>query len=378
MTWNDFILSDKTSTKVIRHFTLWICFCFYFFIVNYFPQNWNDLIYAKPYVGAYQKLIYIPISIFSVYVAGYFLLPHLILKEKYFVFFLLMILLCCINLTGAWLLTKLLVAQTTIIPFSKMPKAIRIYQPVIYGIGLGLAASGFAIIVKLLKYRYLKQKENERLQQQKINTELKLIKTNFHPHFLSDALKNISNFIRNGSNQSPKVILMLSELLSYILYDSEKESVPVAHEIQMIKEYLELEKFFHPDRIVMTLHESGNANDLKIAPLILLSLIQNTCEQLLISLQQKLILDIKIKTEDKRFFFEMHCNGYYDTINGIANPSSALSNALRRIEVLYGKKKILKTKSENEFLSIKLMMEPEAFFIKDELIPQANSFYAIA
>ena len=374
MTWTDFILSDKTSTKVKRHLTLWICFCIYFFGVNFFPQNWHDLIDSKAYVLAFQKLVYIPVSIFSVYISGYFLLPRFILKGKYFIFFMLMILLCCVNLVSAWLLTKFLIKQTTIVSFDKLSRAIKIYQPVIYGIGLGLAASGFAIIVKLLKYHYLKQKENERLQRQKINTELKIIKTNFHPHFLSDALKNISNLIRNSSKQSTKVILALSELLSYILYDSEKEDVLVTHEIQMIKEYLDLEKIFYPDKIIITLNESGNANDLKIAPLILLSLIQNTCGQLLISLQQKLILNIKIKTEDKRFFFELHCNGYYDTINGIANPTSALSNALRRIEILYGRKNIVKTKIENEFISIELVLEPGALSIKDE----TKSLYATA
>jgi LytS/YehU family sensor histidine kinase len=261
------------------------------------------------------------------------------------------------------LLTKFLVAETNPLPFSRLPKATRIYQPIIYGIGLGFAASSFAIIIKLLKYRYLKQKENERLQQQKINTELKIIKTNFHPHFLSDALKNIAHLIRNGSKESPKVILALSELLSYILYDSEKESVSVTQEIQMIKEYLSLEKIFHSDRIIIKLHETGNADDVSISPLILLSLIQNTCEQLLISIQQKLILDIKIKTEDKHFFFAMHFNGYYDTINGIVNPTSALSYALRRIEMLYGKE-VLKTNSEDDFFSIEMILEPEAVFTK--------------
>ncbi len=374
---SNFILSDKWADKIQRHVTLWICFCIYFFIVNFFPQSTDDLVNAKPYLLAFQKMIYIPVSIFSAYVSGYFLLPRFILKGRYTGFFVLMLFLCSINLVSAWLLTKLFVAETSPLSFSKMPMAIRIAQPIIYGIGLGLAASGFAIIVKLLKYRYLKQKENETLQRQKINTELRLIKTNFHPHFLSDALKNIANLIRKDSSQSPKVILRLSELLSYILYESEKESVSVTQEIKMIREYVELEKVFHAERIIVHLEESNNTDDIKIAPLILLSLIQNTCEQLLISLHQKLLLNIKINAQNKQLFFEMHCNGYHDTINGLSNPASALSNALRRIEVLYGKEN-MNTSFQNDFFSIALVIKPEVALISYDAGPVVKSLYETA
>jgi histidine kinase len=372
---NNFILSDKTSTIVTRHLTLWLCFCIYFLVVNFFPQNWNDLVNPKAYILASQKLIYIPVSIFSAYVAGYFLLPRFILKGKYSAFLLLMICLCLINLVSAWLLTKFLVAIISPLPFRKMPTLIRVDQPVIYGIGLGLAASWFAIIAKLLKYRYLKQKENERLQQQKINTELKIIKTNVHPLFLSDALRNIANLIRKGSKESPKVILALSDLLSYTLYDSEKERVPMEEELQMIKEYLSLEKTFHSDRIIIKLHETGEMGEMTIPPLILLSLVQNTCEQLLVSLQQKPVLDMRIKTEDKNFLFAMRFNGYYKIMNGIVNPDSALSKALRRIEILFGRE-VIETRSHEEFFSIDIFLKSETLFRKGESIPREKSSYA--
>jgi hypothetical protein len=63
-------------------------------------------------------------------------------------------------------LTKLLVSFTYNVPFYHLPATLTLFQPITYGLGLGLAASGFAIIVKLMKNLYLKQKENERLQQQ--------------------------------------------------------------------------------------------------------------------------------------------------------------------------------------------------------------------
>jgi len=359
MTLNNFIFSNQLKHRLSRHLALWIGFSVYFFVVNFFPKNAQDLVASKTYIEAFQRMIYLPVSIISVYISIYFLLPRFILKGKYFRFFILFFCLCLINIASAWLLTKLLVQFNQKVPFSQLPVQITIFQPVIYGLGLGTAASGFAIIIKLLKIRYLKQKENERLQQQKISTELQMIKTNFHPHFLSDALQNISELIRNHSTQSPAVILKLSDLLSYILYESEEELIPLEQELLMVRDYLDLEKTFYGNRIVINLKDQGDITGKTIAPLILLSLVQNCCEQFLISLQQKLNMDIETTAEDKKFIFRLSCNGYYENINGIPRQNTGLNQALRRIQVTYPGKHKLEAHSENGFFSMLLILEPE-------------------
>ena len=356
--WNDLIFSTDSADRIVRHISFWICFCIYFFFVNYFPLKWHDLVSANAYEQAFQKLIYIPVSILSVYLSAYFLLPRFFLKERYVSFFALILVLNCINLVNAWLITRLLVMETTVLPFNKMPMLIRVYQPIIYGIGLGFTASGFAIILKLLKHRYLTLQENERLQRQKIDKELKLIKTNFHPHFLSDSLRKISSLIRSSSSQSPKVILKLSDLLSYILYDSEKKQVSFAREMQTIREYLELAKLFHRERITIKLEEGGNIDDIFIAPLILLSLVQNTCEQLLNAPDRELRLEIKIKRESRRLVFEMICHGCRDETDSFSNSLPGLDNALRRIGVLYGKESFT-TRFEHGFFSITVFIDDD-------------------
>ena len=359
MTRNDFIFSKKKSHKVSRHLALWVCFCCYFFIVNFFPRSGDDFIISKPYLEAFQKMIYIPVSVFSVYISIYFLLPRFILKGKYFRFIILVFCLCVINLAIAYLLTKLLIRVTQKVSFRQLPMQITVFQPVIYGVGLGLVASGFAIIVKLLKTRYLKQKENERLQQQKISTELQTIKTNFHPHFLSDALKNIADLIRHHSTESPSIILKLSDLLSFILYENEQEFIPLEKELLMVKDYLELQKNFYSNKIIIHFKQEGEVGGKTIAPLLLLSLVQNCCEQFLISLQQKLNIEIETKLEDERFLFRLSCNGYYENINGIPLQNTGLNHALRRIQIIYTDKHKLETNSENGFFSMLLILDPE-------------------
>ncbi len=375
---HDFIFSNQLKHRLARHLALWIAFSIYFFVVNFYPRNANDLIASKTYLEAFQKIIYIPVSIFSVYVSIYFLLPGFILKGKYFRFSILFFCLCLINLASAYLITKLWAQLTQSVPFQQLPMQIIIFQPVIYGLGLGLTASGFAIIIKLLKIRYLKKIENERLQQQKIITELQMIKTNFHPHFLSDALQNISDLIRNRSPQSSEVILKLSDLLSFILYESEEELIPLDKELLMMRDYLDLEKTFYGNRIVISLNEHGDMIGKTIAPLILLSLVQNCCEQFLISLQQKLTIDIETKEEDRKFIFRLSCNGYYENINGIPQKNTGLNQALRRIEMIYPGQHRLETHSENGFFSMTLILDPEAISPNTQKETQENIIYEFA
>lgn len=359
MTLYDFIFSDKRSHRLTRHLVLWAFFCVYFSIVNFLPTSAADFTNPKVYAIAFQKLIYIPVSILSAYVTAYFLLPGFLLKGRYFIFAVLFLALCCLNLFNAYWITQFYVSLTQKISFDQLPIHVRIFQPIIYGLGLGTASGVFAGVARLLKINYLEQKENERLEKLKIVTELEIIKTHFHPHFLSDALQNISHLIRNRSAQAPNVILKLADLLSYFLYENEKERVLLAQEMQMVEAYLEVEKIFYGDRIVIHLKRSGEMTDIHIAPLIIISIVQHCCEQSLLSLQQKLVVDIDIKTKSNQLEFLLQCNGYYENINGSLQQNAGLDQAIKRVEVLYPGKHQMETHLKNGMFSLKLFLESE-------------------
>ena len=355
----DFIFSGNFKHRLSRHFALWIIFCVYFFIVNFVPTSAADFTNAKAYATAFHKLIYIPVSIMSAYITAYFLLPRFLLKGRYFSFAILFIALCGLNLFNAFWITKIYVVLTQKVAFDQLPVQIRMFQPIIYGLGLGTASGVFAGVARLLKIHYLEQKENERLEKLKIITELEIIKTHFHPHFLSDALQNISHLIRNHSAEAPNAILKLADLLSYFLYENEKERVSLEQEMQMVNAYLELEKIFYGDRIVIHCREPEEKNRIQLAPLIIVSIVQHCCEQSLLSLQQKLVVDIDLKTQNNQLEFSLHCNGYYEKINGTLHQNAGLQQVMKRVEVLYPGKHKIETHLKNDLFSLKLFLETE-------------------
>ena len=143
MTAYDFIFSNNLKHRLLRHFTLWIIFCAYFFIVNFVPTRAADFTNAKAYATAFHKLIYIPVSILSAYITAYFLLPRFLLKGRYFSFAIMFIALCGLNLLNAFWITKLYVLLAFNVPYSQLPIQIRVFQPIIYGLGLGTASGVF-------------------------------------------------------------------------------------------------------------------------------------------------------------------------------------------------------------------------------------------
>ena len=359
MTGADFILSNKSKHRIIRHTVLWAVFCVYFFIVNFVPTSAADFTSSKAYATAFHKLMYIPVSILSAYITAYILLPRFLLKGRYFSFVVLFIGLCGLNLFNAFWITRLYALLRQETPFNQLPIQVRMFQPILYGLGLGTASGVFAGVARLLKIHYLEQKENERLEKLKIVTELEIIKTHFHPHFLSDALQNISRLIRVHSAEAPNAILKLADLLSYFLYENEKERVPLGQETQMVHDYLELEKIFYGDRIVIDFKEPEENNNIHIAPLIIVSIVQHCCEQSLLSLQQKLVIKIEVKTKNDQLEFSLHCNGYYESINGTLHQNAGLAQVIKRVEMLYPGKHHIETHLKNGMFSLALFLESE-------------------
>ena len=138
------------------------------------------------------------------------------------------------------------------------------------------------------------------------------------------------------------------------------ERVLLEQETQIVHDYLELEKIFYGDRIVIDFKEPEEKNNnIHIAPLIIVSIVQHCCEQSLLSLQQKLVVDIDLKTQNNQLEFSLHCNGYYENINGSLQQNTGLNQVMKRVDVLYPGKHKMETHLKNGMFSLKLFLESE-------------------
>jgi two-component system, LytTR family, sensor kinase len=331
----DFIFSNSASHRIARYIIFWSSFLVYFFYVNLLPASTQDLFSQKTYLSSLQLMIYFPVNILAVYVAIRVLLPRYIYRGKYFSFFLVLSLLTILYFSLAFGITILFARLTRHVPYPSLPVSFRWFLPVRYGIGFPLTSTVIVCIIKLFKDFHLEQKANEVLLREKINTELQLLKTRFQPRFLYDALQHILFLIRNQSADSPSTLMKLSELLSYVLYESEKERVPLEKELEIVKTFLILKKTFYPKALKVQYHQQVQSRDLFIPPLLLLSLMENCLETLEQNENQIILMKLNIKTIDQELHFQLEC--VRDMGTGLEKDvfDTKIMGSIRRIELLY-------------------------------------------
>jgi len=128
---------------------------------------------------------------------------------------------------------------------------------------------------KLLELALRQQNNSLQLDREKIEAELKFLKAQVHPHFLFNTLNNLYALTLDKSEKAPEVVLKLSELLSYMLYECNDPYTLITKEVQLIENYLELERIRYGRHLDLDLTVSGDITGKKIAPMLLLPFVEN-------------------------------------------------------------------------------------------------------
>jgi two-component system LytT family sensor kinase len=130
--------------------------------------------------------------------------------------------------------------------------------------------------IHFIKQWYISQQEKQQFKSEQLQAELKYLKAQVHPHFLFNTLNNLYSLTINGSKKAPEVVFKLAELMSYMLYDSNKPLVPLQKEIDYIEDYITLEKLRYDERLDVSLNVHADLSAYCIAPLIILPFIENS------------------------------------------------------------------------------------------------------
>ncbi|MCL1672485.1 sensor histidine kinase [Elizabethkingia ursingii] len=208
--------------------------------------------------------------------------------------------------------------------------------------------------------RTLKLKEQKmEMEIQNINMEKDFLKAQLNPHFLFNTLNNLYSLAIKKDNQTPEVILNLSEMMSYTLYESNTEKVPLDKELDFIKNYFELEKMRYPadKNIQINISDGGNTSGLYIAPLLTFSCIENAFKYGLRSSKEQFIF-LDIKTENNTFYFQLENDveiiNQDQSVGGIG-----LENMRKRLALLYPEQHELRIENTgNRFkVTLKIVLE---------------------
>ncbi|MBS1621569.1 MAG: histidine kinase [Bacteroidetes bacterium] len=212
----------------------------------------------------------LPFCIIFSYCLLYFLFPVYLKKKKYFAFITGIILLFSFGLWLDFHTTSLFFTISGAHHLTSGQIIVASYSFVWYAAGAGAMALG----LRFFKKMYLQKKENLILARQKTSMEMKLLKAHIQPDFLLGTLENIHREIEAGSQTSPVMIMKFSELLSYLLYESDHELVSFEKEITAVNDFIIISRLSGAKNKI-DLKISGEIENKFIAPKLLLTNIQN-------------------------------------------------------------------------------------------------------
>lgn len=168
-------------------------------------------------------------------------------------------------------------------------------------------------------------------------SELQLLQSQISPHFLFNTLNNMYGLSITQHEKLPPLLLKLSELLRYSVYDASKSFVPINDELNYIKNYIEFEKMRIGDRLALSLDvEDFSGNHAMIAPMLLIVFIENAFKHSKDSLNEKIYIHMSIKSWGNRILFSI-VNSYNgdERKTEIEDSGLGLDNAKKRLELLY-------------------------------------------
>lgn len=200
-------------------------------------------------------------------------------------------------------------------------------------------------LIKLSKSWYTLQQ----VEKEKLSLELSSLKTQINPHFLFNSLNSIYSQALAKSDQTSETVLELSNLLRYMLYEVEEEKVPLIKEVEMLENYIELQKLRleEDSRVGFTLE--GDLNGKMIAPLLLFPLVENAFKHGMKDDSDQAFIDIQLTINTGVFFSVRNKLGQVDDMEKRKYGGIGLENVKRRLELIYPnshKLEILKSSTE--------------------------------
>lgn len=200
-----------------------------------------------------------------------------------------------------------------------------------------------------LSYSFLKnQNERKALENEHLNAEVKFLKSQINPHFLFNTLNGIYSQAHSKSEQTEHSILKLSELLRYVLYESGEEKVLLIKDILYLNNYIDLQRMRLSSKVTINYTVSGDLRGYVIAPLLMISFIENAFKHG-ISYSQSSVINIQIDVFEKTLTL-LVSNPVLKT-DSFANGGLGLKNVIRRLKLLYPGKHLLEA-YQNDYLYI--------------------------
>ena len=340
-------MKRKIIIEIIIHVLFWII-SFYFFVTNSFLRYQSIDINKE-----YYSFILVVLVIYFNY---FFLIPQFFTKQKllkYFIYLLLSLF--------AITVTEFLWIKNDVLLFTL--KTERAFQNTmlrwnLFGIFFRDALFvGFFTMFKIYRdaikaYKLLKA--NTALEKQQLITQINMVKSKVNTHFFFNTLNSIYSLALSKSDNTPDIVLNLSDLMEYVVSDSENEWVPLDSEIEFIKNYIALENVRH-QKMNLEFEIEGETSAYQVPPMIFESFVNNAFKYT--NINNNGFINIKIECQLGKIIFTCE-----NSINKMAKATvkstgKGMINTYNRLNLHYKDKYQLDIISEDVIYKVRLLLK---------------------
>ncbi len=328
----------------------WVALYFLPYLLTHVGKGHTHALFSES--GDILHLISFLLLILFSYINYLWLIPHLYSKKRYIIYALILVISILIVI---WF-------PNIIIPSDGVPPQMppKTWQPPLLppknvGPPPFLFGANYNIILFIIStfvsITITERLRLSQLEQQKLNAELSFLKTQINPHFLFNTLNSIYSLSIEKSDETPNAIIQLSELMRYILSDVKSDYVKLEKELSYINSYISLQKRRLGDTVKINYEVDVDANNKEIAPLILMSFIENAFKhgvnpdkdsEIFISIVMKGKLHLHVKNNKVT-------SRHHDDLTGIG-----LENTKERLQHFYAKKHDLIIEDHEKTFSVHL------------------------
>lgn len=329
------ILSNKVGHRLLQHLLFWLVHLLVFSMLYSGETFWERIKHTS---------INIPFQMASVYTMLYLLFPALLITKRYIWFA--MATLLCLSIT------TLADYGISMLIWEEMMEGGFVWRVWFSSFVVMGYTTALALGLKLLKFWNRRERYIQELSNARLAAELKFLKAQIHPHFLFNTMNNLYALSIKQSSNVPEVIEKLSALLRYMAY--EKESfVALEDEIEQLKNYLSLEKLRYGTNLELSFILSGQVDQVKIAPLLLLPFVENCFKHGISGNlgQSWITISIEVKAEQLLFKVENSKAPAAEDKTGYTH-GIGLKNVRRRLELIYKEKYELKIIDTETYLVV--------------------------
>ena len=341
----------KLGQRFLIHLSLWISVLVFFsFFFGIEGANFRTLLVFSAF--------FLPVTIATTYVFIYNLIPNYLLPKHYVKFGIYSIYTFIIS--AVFIILSAFYALVVVLGLEwndRFPVSKSLFYVMITIYLVVVIASAF----NLLKNNYASVARNKELQNRILEAQLKLkeqelqyLKMQIHPHFLFNTLNTIYGLSLAKNQKTPEMILQLSDLLDYILYQTRKPLVKLKEEIAHIRNYIDLEKKRFQDALEIKFDCEEIPSNIELAPMLLLPFVENSFKHGKGS-DGKLQISISVKLAEEELEFKIS-NSVENFSGATMGEGIGLQNIKRRLDILYPNDYQLNIENNKEYYRVLLRL----------------------